>query len=123
MGASGHSDRLIEDTSLGDGDAAGCFHSPAHKHIDELGAEVGLHSLEKLLAQHHIAAFHAYHIAVKQADVLGFVAFSDQRKEVEVGADAPTAKTLGTLAGHLYLGQVGIRGDALGGADCVEDGG
>ena len=95
----------------------------AHVYVDELWTEVGLHSLEQLLAQHHGAATHAHHVAVEQADVLGFVAFGDQRKEVEVGADATTAQALGPFAGHFHLSQVRVGGNALSDANGVEHSG
>ena len=114
---------MVEGTALRDGDASRGFYPAAHEHIDELGAEVGLAGLEHLLPQHHLAAAHTHHVAVKETDVLGFVALSDHGKEVEVGADAATTQAFGALAGHLHLGQVGKWGDALSGADRVEDGG
>jgi hypothetical protein len=56
-------------------DAAGLHHSPADVDLNELEAEVGLAGLQQLLAQHHIDITDAYDIAVKQADVQGYISF------------------------------------------------
>ena len=78
--------------------------------------------LKQLLAQHHGAFGHAHHVAVEEADVLGFIALGDQAEEIELGANLAAASTHGLAPGHLHLGEVGVGGYPLGGADRVEDG-
>jgi len=48
-------------------------HTTADIDLNELGAEVGLAGLQQLLAQDDIDIADADDIAVKQADVLGFI--------------------------------------------------
>ena len=98
--------------ALGQGDATGLNHATAYVDLNELGAEVGLAGLQQLLAQHDIALADADDIAVKEADVLGFIPIGDQGDEVELGADVPATGREGLLTRHLNRGQVGIGRDA-----------
>ncbi len=104
--SAGHADGLVEGRALLQGDGAGGVDAPRHKHVDELGAEVGAASSDQLISQHYGTSAHAHHVAIEEADVLGFIAFRDQGEEVEVGADAAAAGAEGLFTGHLHRSQV-----------------
>ena len=119
----GSNQGLVQAAALGHDCAAGLLDPAAHKHTDELGVEVGLAGLQQLLAQHHRASGHTHHIAVEEANVLGFIPSGDQIDQGQVGADFAAASTQGLFAGDLDIGEVGIGGDALGGPDGIKQGG
>ncbi len=53
---------------------------------------------------------------------MGFIPFCDQADEVEFGVDAPNTGVEGLLAADLNGAEVGVGGDSLSDADCVENG-